>query len=184
MWIKMLKTYAGPLGVFPAGQKFDLPESTVQQLKKEKASFIKTGAPWDEQKDEVAILAAKDKGNALYALSRADKLQAEADRLLQQADDLVAIVSQNQTASQKADADAKKAIEKSKANTASKGLAKKAFELARKAETRDLISQKVQGEFQVARAVAGLKRIEAEDAKKYAEQKAKEAGLEQSDEPA
>jgi len=190
MWIKMLQTYSGPLGLYPAGQKFDLPEAAIEKLpktvviegkKKKQPLYEPTCAPWDEQKDKKAIQLAKDKGEALYALSRADKLQTEAEQLQRQVDELVAIVSQNQAASQKAEANAKEMIAESKSGTASKELKKKAFGLAREAEIRDLIFEKVQGEFRVAVAVAGLKRMEAEDAKKYAEQKAKEAGIEQAD---
>lgn len=50
MWILFKKTYSGPLGVFEAGSKKDLPKDTVKKLPRR--FYIKTCAPWDEYKDK------------------------------------------------------------------------------------------------------------------------------------
>lgn len=48
MWITMTQTYVGPLGLFAAGLKYDLPDSTIKQLPG--GSYHKIPAPWDAQK--------------------------------------------------------------------------------------------------------------------------------------
>lgn len=50
MWILFIKTYAGPLGLFEAGSKKDLPESTLCKLPKE--CYKKICPPWEEKKDK------------------------------------------------------------------------------------------------------------------------------------
>lgn len=51
MWIKILKTCAGPNGLFVKGLKYDLPAETVGQLPKD--SYERIPAPWDEHKKAV-----------------------------------------------------------------------------------------------------------------------------------
>lgn len=49
MWIKMLETFAGPPGLYLKGLKYDLPESTIKQIRtKGRKLREKTIAPWED----------------------------------------------------------------------------------------------------------------------------------------
>jgi len=61
MWVIFKKTYAGELGMFFAGLKYDLPESVLKLLKKARAKIKKCLAPWDEHKDAKTITKAEAK---------------------------------------------------------------------------------------------------------------------------
>jgi hypothetical protein len=54
MWVQFVKTYAGKEGVFIGGQKYDLPEETIKQLRKKLGpnQVFNITAPWDPQKQQ------------------------------------------------------------------------------------------------------------------------------------
>ena len=77
MWIKMLKTYAGPLGLYPVYQKFDVPKQVAEGLKKAKVSFERTCPPWDEKMDRKAVKHDAFLKKVDQVFYRAEKLIAE-----------------------------------------------------------------------------------------------------------
>jgi len=153
MWIIMKETYAGQLGSFYAGQKYDLPEPVIQQLRQESPKCCRnTCAPWDEQRDVKAIEKAQLLTDAKGAKVWADVCQDKVDKLKQKADELVPVVSQKQKELKQA-----------------KGADK---------ERKKLEFAKAHGELTTAIAEHGLMQLRADDAKKKAKQLAKQAGLE------
>ena len=189
MWIIMRKTYSGPLGSFFAGQKYDLPESTVKQLKK--SYYKETCAPWDEGKDVKAISQAQLVAEAKDVKVWADVLADRADEAKQKADSLVDGVSAKQNEARKAEQAAKtaiaradKAAEHADKQPSAKSLAKAtkliaiAHQLDSDAERKNLEFQKAYAELSAAIAESGLKQLEAEDAKRQAKELAGQAGIE------
>lgn len=175
MWILIKKTYISPLGCFVAGHKYDPLPEIIEQLPRH--SFKKTCAPWDEHKDIKAIEQAQLKARARDAQVWADVLQDRADEAKQRADSLVAGVAKLQAKAKEAEAAAVKVIAEARKKNATNETQKHALGLAREAERKDLLSQKAHAELAAAIAEQGLKRLEAEDAKRKAKQAAKEAGL-------
>jgi len=78
MWVKINKAYAGPLGMFTAGTKEDLPEEKIKQLRKAigDENIIDTCAPWDEHKDHKAVAANELKRKATAAIAEVERKQA------------------------------------------------------------------------------------------------------------
>jgi hypothetical protein len=62
MWLVMLKTYVGRLGLFLKDLKYDLPKEKVAQLPKD--SFKTCPAPWDEKKVNAKARTKKQKSSA------------------------------------------------------------------------------------------------------------------------
>ena len=193
MWIIMRKTYSGPLGVFFRGQKCDLPESTIKQLRK--SYYKETCAPWDEGKDVKAIEQAQLVSEAKDAQTRAKLLADKADEAIQKADSLIAGVSAKQSeigkteqAAKTAIARADKAAEHADKQPSVKSLAKAteliaiAHQLDSDSERKELESQKANAELTAAIAESGLKQLEAKDAKRKAKELAEQAGI-KIDEP-
>ena len=185
----MKKTYSGPLGSFFAGQKYDLPESTVKQLRK--SYYKETCAPWDEGKDVKAIEQAQLVAEAKDVKVWADVLADRADEAKQKADSLLAGVSAKQDEARKAEQAAKAAIARAdKAdehakkrpsdNAAAKAIELKriAYQLAMEHERKSLEFQKAHAELSAAIAESGLKQLEAEDAERKAKELAGQAGIE------
>jgi hypothetical protein len=79
MWVIITKAYAGPLGIFIGGQKYDVPKPTIEQLRKElgKEHVIDTCAPWDEHKDHKAVAAVELKTKAETAIKQVEQMQTE-----------------------------------------------------------------------------------------------------------
>jgi predicted nucleotide-binding protein (sugar kinase/HSP70/actin superfamily) len=79
MWVIVKKTYAGPLGFFPGGNKHDLPKETVDGLRQKlgKENVVDTVAPWDEHLDHKAIKKQKAEESARLAITRIEAKQAE-----------------------------------------------------------------------------------------------------------
>ena len=84
MWVLFDKTYVGPQGFFPAGQKKDLPQSTLELISED--FWQETCAPWEELRDPKAqhLAELKDKVTRLkQSLDTAESqyvdLQTEAD---------------------------------------------------------------------------------------------------------
>lgn len=79
MWVIINKTYTGPLGMFFAGQKYEIPKETVKQLRSElgEKNVVETCAPWDEHKDHKAAKAAEAKQKVNAAIAKVGQLQAE-----------------------------------------------------------------------------------------------------------
>ena len=188
MWIIMRKTYSGPLGSFFRGQKYDLLESTVKQLRK--SYYKETCAPWDEGKDVKAISQAQLVSEAKDVKVWADVLADRADEAKQKADSLVAGVSAKQDEARKAEQAAKTAIARAdKAaehakkqpsdNAAAKAteLNRTSHQLVMEHERKSLEFQKAHAEMSAAIAESGLKQLEAEDAKRKAKELAEQAGI-------
>lgn len=81
MWVLIKKSYAGLLcgqAFFaPGGQKKDLTESQIIELRKKlgKEDVLDTCAPWDEHKDHKAVKAAEVKQKALAAIAKVEQMQ-------------------------------------------------------------------------------------------------------------
>ena len=79
MWVIINKTYTGPLGIFPGGRKYDLPEKTIAGIRESlgKENVIDTCAPWEEHVDKKAVTAAelKDKANTAIKSVEAKKVE-------------------------------------------------------------------------------------------------------------
>ena len=93
MWITMLKTYSGPAGVFAKGCRYDLPESTVEQLTAkqgcvDKKLYEESCAPWEDGVDQQALRAAEAQQQYELARAKADALSEQADAMDETASDL------------------------------------------------------------------------------------------------
>jgi len=159
----MKGSYAGFLGCFNKGQKYDLPQETVKRLPK--GCYKKCKPPWDEQKDEKAAMRAEAEAMARQAEGKADKLQAEAYKAKQRAKAAVAEAGKSKASLVQAEA----ALKQAKKNKAPKAVAKlsRAFQ---KAKLQLIMANAAADYF---RAEAQLKDMEAEDAETEAAKAAK-----------
>ena len=75
MWVKINKSYAGPLGMFVIGERRDIDEKILKQLPGD--CFEISIAPWEEHVDHKAVAAAELKQKALAAIAGVESMQAE-----------------------------------------------------------------------------------------------------------
>ena len=78
MWVKLTKSYTGPLGFFAKDAVMDLPEAAVKKLKKYCRRCL---APWDEHKDVKAAKEAEAKAELCRLKERAERIGREAGEL-------------------------------------------------------------------------------------------------------
>jgi len=179
MWVKITKAYAGPLGMFLAGQKYDISGPVADKLRKAlgKGSVINICAPWEEGLDTKAIAATKLKKQANDAIAAAVSLRAEAVSLAAKAGSLVEPADKKQKLDKETNAAAEKAIEKSTAKNATDNDKQKTQFLVRAHEYANLEFEKAISELRLALAESGLKRMEAEDAEQKATKLAAATGI-------
>jgi len=79
MWVMLKKTYIGLLGFFPDGCKYDLPEKTIADLRKElgKENIIDVVAPQEEYTDKKAVASSEAISNAKTAIANVERMKAE-----------------------------------------------------------------------------------------------------------
>jgi hypothetical protein len=79
MWVILKKLYSGPLGFFNAGNKYDIPDDNVEQLRKElgRDNVVNTCAPWEEHVDKKALRAAKLLRVAQKAIAKVSVLKSD-----------------------------------------------------------------------------------------------------------
>lgn len=176
MWILMLDTYVGGIGTFPKGHKLDLAPDILEHIPK--GSYKKSCAPWEEKKDVRAIEQAKLKAEVKDTQLWADILQSKADEARQKADQLMHPASEKQDEAKRANEKAGKAANVAKKKDATDEDKGRALELVRYANRKDLEHQKTQGQLMVTMAEAGLKQMEADNAKREAEKLTKTAEAE------
>jgi len=172
MWLTMTDTYISGNGSFFKGIKYDLPLDIIKLLPK--GCYKKCCAPWEEQKDKKSLQLIEAKAKAKDARVWADVLQSKADEAMQKADQFVHPASQKQEQAQAAKAAADKATKEAQKKDASDKAKRHAYGLVREYERKNLESQKAHGRLRVALAEVGLKRMEAEDAKRQAETTARQ----------
>lgn len=173
MWILMLDTYVGGIGTFPKGHKLDLAPDILAHFPK--GCYKKTCAPWEKEKDVKVIEQAKIKAKVKDAQLWADILQDKANEARQKADQLVHPASEKQAEADKAKEAADEVVELAEKKDATDEIKKQAFVLAREDNKKNLEFQKAHGQLTAAMAEAGLKQIEADDAKREAEKLTKAA---------
>jgi hypothetical protein len=119
MWVIINKVYAGPLGMYLAGKKEDLPEGKIKQLRKAigDENVIDTCAPWDEHKDHKAVAAAELKTKAKAAIASIEQMQARMFSLREVAKEINLLKKELDDAIPKAEQLAKKAGIKWQAGT-------------------------------------------------------------------
>ena len=180
MWVLINKTYAGPLGMFFAGQKYDIPGPVADALRKKlgKGSVINTCAPWDEHKDHKAIAAAELKERALRVIKLAEECSASLRELDKQikarADELDAARQRDEGARNEAD----DTVAKAKAKNATDKQKAEAVRAARRSDLRDAELMKAEALMNLAVAERLLKSLEAEDVIRETTELAKQAGIE------
>jgi len=179
MWIRMLDTYSGSAGLFLKNTRYEVPDDLLKLLPK--GSYEKTCPPWDDHVDKQAVelTAAQNAANDLQA--RAELLAANAEKLKQKADSLVAGVSEKQAdnrkaeqlanqgiiRSEKAAENAKKAPSEDNQRKAAK-LEANAQRLARENERKSAEFHLAHSEFAAILARGELKRLDAEEAERAA----------------
>jgi len=62
MWIKMKKTYVGPMGCFPKDWVVDVPDSVIKKLPKR--SFKRCNAPWERKVKNASKTKTKNDDNS------------------------------------------------------------------------------------------------------------------------
>ena len=77
MWIEMKHTYAGGIGCFNKGVKYDLPPGTVKLIPKD--CYKETCPPWDEQMDKPAVALQDARAAAQAAADVVTQLEREID---------------------------------------------------------------------------------------------------------
>lgn len=175
MWVKFTETYIGKLGSFPAGTEIDLSDGVLKQLSKI-AKYKPCPPPWDRKKDVKGIKQAELKANAKDALAWSEIVQEKADAAKQKVAEAGAAALQKQGELDDANADvvkAKKTHEKNRSEKSVKVLAG----LVCSAQIKVYQHQRAAGELMIALANAGLLRLEAERAKRRAEEAAAAAGI-------
>jgi hypothetical protein len=171
MWVLFKKTYSGPLGIFVAGIKQDIPKEIAEKLGKFCSPIV---APWDEKIDHKAIAFAEDKKNAVAAIEKTVALRQKVEELMLRFNDLSKVFKQAQIVEENARKLAVKATEKASDSDKSK---KHITGLNRELKIRNFETQYVSGKFISAEADLSLAKLEAEDAEAIAAKLAEEAGI-------
>jgi hypothetical protein len=161
MWVKILKIYAGPLGLYVIDQKLDVPKEIVDKLPKGTCKPVP--APWDEKIDHKAIAAAEQKKNATLAIEKAVALRRKVDELTLLMVDFSRAFKNAQDADKKAQDMENKAAKKSDV--------KKIIQFA------DAKLQIAGSKFAEVQAEKTIAILEAEDAEQVAAKLAEEAGI-------
>jgi len=172
MWTLFKKVYSGPLGLFLAGIKYDIPKETAEKLGK----FCQpVPAPWDEKIDHKAIACAEDKKNAIIALERAGYLRGKVYLIASKVADLSSAFKTAQVA----DDEARKLMDKAAEKRTDTNKSQKHFaSLKRGFQFADARLQIASSRFAESQAEHTLAELEAEDAEREAAKLAEEAGLE------
>jgi len=170
MWIVMLETVVGPLGLHYKDERKDLPADVVAALRKQSPGCLrKSRPPWEDGVDRRARDLARREASAAAARQKADGLRVEAEELAARADKLVVPAAEHQKIEAQAKDAADKAVEAARAEGADVKVKRIAVTRARLAEFAGLRCQQAQAELMLAIAGAGLKEMEAEDAARHAE---------------
>ena len=175
MWVKFSETYIGKLGSFPAGTEIDLSDGVLKQLSKV-AKYKPCPPPWDRKKDTKGIKQAELKANAKDAQAWSEIVQAKADAAKQKAAEAGAAALQRQGQLDEAEK-AVEAANKAHIEKRSEKSVKVLAGLVCQAQAKSYQHQRAAGELMIALADAGLLRLEAESAKRRAEEKSAAAGF-------
>jgi len=83
MWVKINKTDISQLGTFIGGNKYDLPEKTIDGLRDAlgKENVIDTCAPWEEHVDKKAVTVAELKSKAEAAIKTIEEKNKKINEL-------------------------------------------------------------------------------------------------------
>ena len=102
MWILMKKTYSGTAGVFSAGNKMDLPDRTLKQIRKAgKGYYEESVPPWETNTDKEAVEKHK-------AISAANDVRKSVEKILTLIDRHRDSITQRETICDQIDAELEK----------------------------------------------------------------------------
>jgi hypothetical protein len=171
MWVQILKTYSGPLGLFVKDEKKDVPKEIVDKLPK---GICKSApAPWDEKIDHKAIDAAELKKNAALTIEKTVALHKKVEGFALQLVDLSNILK----AAQDIEDNAKKLMEKAQKNMGTEKGLKHFNGLKRHFQYAHARLQIAGADFFKRQAEKIIAELELEDAEKLAAKLAQEAGI-------
>lgn len=161
MWIKMKHTYAGGIGCFGKGQKYDLPPGTVKLIPKD--CYEKTCPPWDEKIDKKAVALANAQAAAQAAADQVTHLEQEIDSAKTQLEQLGHQVKAKARQLDQAKADAKRLakIAENKAKAIAKAKEEAEAEAAAEAEAEAEAKAQAEAEEKAAAEAAAKAKAEA-----------------------